>query len=256
MGSEVAQNSAPSETPVAMWTDVVDLRDFYASPLGQTARRLIARNIAEMWPDTKGLAVLGLGYAVPYLRPFREQAQRCFAMMPAPQGVLHWPPEGPNATALVEEEALPLPDMSVDRVLLVHAVEHAEALRPFLREVWRVLTGNGRLLIVVPNRRGIWARLDRTPFGHGHPYTVGQLKHLLRDNLFVPQQTRSGLFLPPFGGRLWLSSADAWEAAGTRAFPALAGVAMVEASKTLYAPTPVRARLRARVAAPGLAHLR
>jgi len=245
-----------------MWTDVVDLRDFYASPLGQTARRLIARQIAEMWPDTNGQSVLGLGYAVPYLRGFHQASTRCIAMMPAPQGVLHWPPEGPNATSLVEEEALPLPDMSVDRVLLVHAVEHAESLRPFLREVWRVLTGSGRVLIVVPNRRGIWARLDRTPFGHGHPYTIGQIRHLLRDNLFVPQQTRSGLFMPPFGGRLWLSSADAWEAAGARAFPALAGVALVEATKTLYAPTPVRAhahargRVRAGAAAPGLGRAR
>ncbi len=253
MGSEVAQNRAPSETPPAMWTDVVDLRDFYASPLGQTARRLIARHISDMWPDAKGQAVLGLGYAVPYLRALRGGSARCIAMMPAPQGVLHWPPEGPNATSLVEEDALPLPDMSVDRVLLVHAVEHAEALRPFLREVWRVLTGNGRVLIVVPNRRGIWARLDRTPFGHGHPYTVGQLSRLLRDNLFVPQQTRSGLFLPPLGGRLWLSSADAWEAAGSRAFPALAGVALVEATKTLYAPTPVRVGLRVRARVPARA---
>ena len=115
-----------------------------------------------------------------------------------------------------------------------------------------MLTGSGRVLIVVPNRRGIWARLDRTPFGHGHPYTVGQLKHLLRDNLFVPQQTRTGLFLPPLDGRLWLSAADAWEAAGARVFPALAGVALVEATKTLYAPTPVRVgmRVRARVQAP------
>ncbi len=258
MGSEVAQNPPPSETPARMWTDVVDLRDFYASPLGQTARRLIARRLAEIWPDAAGQSVLGLGYAVPYLRDYRKSAVRCLAMMPAAQGVLHWPPEGPNAAALVEEEALPLPDLSVDRVLLVHAVEHAEALRPLLREVWRVLTGNGRVLIVVPNRRGIWARLDRTPFGHGHPFTVGQIRRLLRDNLFVPQETRTGLFLPPFGGRLWLSSANAWEAVGSRVFPALAGVALVEATKTLYAPQPARQRVRARAPAtqPGLARQR
>ena len=106
MGSEVAQNPPPSETPARMWTDVVDLRDFYASPLGQTARRLIARRLAEIWPDAAGQSVLGLGYAVPYLRDYRKSAVRCLAMMPAAQGVLHWPPEGPNAAALVEEEAL------------------------------------------------------------------------------------------------------------------------------------------------------
>jgi SAM-dependent methyltransferase len=139
-------------------------------------------------------------------------------------------------------------------VLLVHAIEHAESLRPFLREVWRVLSASGRVLIVVPNRRGIWARLDHTPFGHGHPYTAGQLARLLRDNLFVPQQMRNCLFVPPLSGRLWLSSARAWERIGARLFPALGGVSIVEASKTLYAPTPVRIRARARVA-PATAEL-
>lgn len=226
-----------------MWTDVVDLRDFYASPLGQVARRLVAGQLRAVWPDLTGQSLLGLGYAVPYLRPFRAEATRTLALMPGPQGVLHWPPEGPNATALVEEEALPLPDLSVDRVLLVHALEHAEHLRVLLREVWRVLSGSGRVLIVVPNRRGIWARLDRTPFGHGHPYTAGQITKLLRENLFVPQQTRMGLFLPPLSGsRLWLRTAGPWERLGGRFFPALAGVAIVEASKTLYAPAPVRKR--------------
>jgi len=226
-----------------MWTDVIDLRDFYASPLGQVARRHVAGHLRAIWPDLSGQSILGLGYAVPYLRPFKGETSRTLAMMPGPQGVLHWPPEGPNATALVEEEGLPLPDLSIDRVLLIHALEHAESLRPFLREIWRVLSPAGRVLIVVPNRRGIWARLDRTPFGHGHPYTAGQLSRLLRENLFVPQQTRMGLFIPPFGGALWLRTAKVWEGAGRRFFPALAGVAIVEATKTLYAPSPVKKRV-------------
>ncbi|MBI3452229.1 MAG: methyltransferase domain-containing protein [Rhodospirillales bacterium] len=241
-----------------MWTDVVDLRDFYASSLGQAARRIIRRRLRAMWPDLSGQCVLGLGYATPYLRPFAAEAGRVIAMMPGAQGVLHWPYEGPNAAALVEEAELPLPDMSVDRVLLVHAIEHAEQLRPFLREIWRVLAGNGRLIVVAPNRRGIWARLDRTPFGHGHPYTTGQLSRLLRDNLFTPLETSTALYTPPFASRLWLTSAGAWERAGARWFPRFAGVVMVEASKTLYAPTTVLAsairRRQPAVAPPGLAH--
>jgi SAM-dependent methyltransferase len=241
-----------------MWNDVVDLRDFYETRLGQVTRHLIRRRVRALWPDLQGQSLLGLGYATPYLRQYREEAERVLAIMPAGQGVLPWPPEGPNAVALAEETELPLPDISVDRVLLVHGLECGEQVRDMLREVWRVMSGSGRLLIVVPNRRGIWARLDRTPFGHGHPFTVGQIRRLLRDNLFVPQETRTGLFLPPFGGRLWLSSANAWEAAGSRIFPALAGVALVEATKTLYAPQPVRQRARVRFAAPqpGLARQR
>ncbi len=224
-----------------MWTDVVDLRDFYASILGRVARRTIQARLREMWPDVGGQRMLGLGYATPFLRPFMGEAERVLALMPAGQGVLTWPPEGPNLTALVDEEDIPLPDLSVDRVILIHALEHSEALRPFLREIWRVLAASGRLIIVVPNRRGIWARLDRTPFGLGEPYTTGQLTRLLRENLFTPLANRSALFVPPFNSRLLVSSAPAWERIGERWFNRVAGVVMMEAGKQIYAPTAVRA---------------
>jgi SAM-dependent methyltransferase len=223
-----------------MWSDVIDLRDFYASSLGQVARRMIRRRLREMWPDLTGQRVVGLGYATPLLRPFMDESERVVAMMPAPQGVLHWPGEHLNATALIEETELPLPDMSVDRVLLAHALEHTEQLRPLLREIWRVLNPSGRVIVIVPNRRGIWARIDSTPFGHGHPYTAGQLSRLLRDNQFTPLATRSALYTPPVFSRLYLTSAGAWERLGERWFERFAGVVLVEAGKQLYAPTTVR----------------
>lgn len=227
-----------------MSTDVVDLRDFYESSLGQLARRMIRRRLREMWPDVRGQSLLGLGYAVPYLRTFQGEAERVLAMMPAPQGVMHWPTDALNATALAEESDLPLTNGSIDRVLLVHGIEHAEELRSFLREIWRVMAGGGRLIIVAPNRRGIWARFDRTPFGHGHPYTVAQLSRLLRDNLFTPLATRTALFTPPHASRLWLTSAGAWERIGERWFDRFAGVVIVEAAKQLYAPTAIPKRIR------------
>lgn len=230
-----------------MWTDVVDLRDFYATPLGQMARQLIRLRVRAMWPDLAGQSVLGLGYATPYLRQFREEAQRVIAVMPAQQGVLHWPPEGPNAVALADETELPLPDYSIDRVLLVHGLECGEHRRDMLREVWRVMTGSGRLLVVVPNRRGIWSRSDRTPFGQGHPYSTSQLSRLLRDNMFTPLQTSRALFIPPLRGRALLRTAAAWERVGTRLFPTFSGVIIVEAAKQIY-PAALQRPRRARSA--------
>ena len=43
--------------------DVIDLRNFYHSPLGQVVRRTIGRKIRQMWPDIKNFRVLGFGYA-------------------------------------------------------------------------------------------------------------------------------------------------------------------------------------------------
>src|SRR5690348_9462250 len=164
-----------------MSIDVVDLRDFYSNRLGAVARHVVGRGVRRRWIDTRGLRVLGLGYATPYLGLFREEAERCLAFMPASQGVVRWPSERPGLTTLVDEDNLPLPDASVDRVLLVHALEMSHHSTQLLREVWRVLSGNGRLLAVVPNRRGLWARMDTTPFGQGRPYSRSQIVHLLRE---------------------------------------------------------------------------
>jgi SAM-dependent methyltransferase len=229
-----------------MFNDVVDLRDFYRTSLGQMARRSIRARIRAIWPDVTGMSVLGLGYATPYLLPFADEARRVIAAMPAQQGVLHWPAEGAGRVALTDETELPLPDVSVDRVLLVHGLECSEQLRPMLREIWRVMADGGRLLCVVPNRRGIWARLDRTPFGHGHPYTPAQLSRLLRDTLFTPTQTEGALFVPPSRSRMVLASAPAWERVGPRWFGTFAGVLLVEAGKQIYAASPDGAPARAR----------
>lgn len=230
-----------------MWTDVVDLREFYDSLLGQLARRMIRRRIRLMWPSVAGESLLGLGYATPFIRPYFGQAERVLAAMPAQQGVLHWPVDQPGCVALVHENRLPFPDLSFERVLMVHALECSESLRPMLRETWRVLSDSGRVLVVVPNRRGLWARFERTPFGHGHPYSASQLSRLLRDNMFTPLRTEAALYAPPSRWRVLHRSAPAWERIGARWFPLVAGVTLVEAGKQIYAADPVRARRRARI---------
>ncbi len=221
-----------------MWTDVVDLNEFYRRPLGQVARRMIQRRIREIWPDLRGMSLLGLGYATPYLRPYRGEAQRVIAAMPAQQGVMPWPTGEPGLVTLTEEAELPFEDLSIDRLLMVHAVEHGEQLRAMMREAWRVLSDSGRILIVVPNRRGIWARLERTPFGHGLPYTNRQARRLLQDCLFTPVDASRALYIPPSRWRFVLSSAPAMERIGHRLFPTFSGVLLIEAIKQIYAAAP------------------
>ena len=218
-----------------MWTDAVDLRDFYTTALGRVARRMISQRVRAMWPDVRGLNVLGLGYATPFLGPFRAEAQRVAAIMPAGQGVMPWPAVGGCLTTLADETSLPFPDQFMDRVLVVHALECADRIRPLMREVWRVLADGGRLMVVAPNRRGLWARLERTPFGHGRPYTTGQLSRGLRDTMFTPYQSSTALYVPPMRSRMVLSSAAAWEKIGQRWFPTFAGVIIFEATKQIYA---------------------
>jgi SAM-dependent methyltransferase len=229
-----------------MWIDVVDLRDFYASDLGRVTRRMVRRKIRAIWPDVSGQNVLGLGYSGPYLQSFVGEAQRVISAMPAGQGVLHWPDDTANLTGLVDELELPFDDLSMDRVILVHALECADHVRPMMREIWRVLAGSGRLLVIVPNRRGLWARFELTPFGHGLPYSQRQLSRLLRDNLFTPIETHRALFMPPVRSRMMLSAAPALENIGSRFFSSFAGVNLVEAVKQIYAGQPLAERKQKR----------
>lgn len=239
-----------------MWSDVVDLNEFYRRPLGHVARRMIQRRIRTIWPDLRGMSLLGLGYATPYLRAYQGEAQRVIATMPAQQGVVPWPVNGPGLVALTDESELPFEDLSIDRLLMVHAVEHSEHLRTMMREAWRVLSDSGRILIVVPNRRGIWARLERTPFGHGLPYTNGQARKLLQDSLFTPVDSSRALYIPPSRWRFMLTSAPAVERVGRRLFPTFSGVLLIEAIKQIYAAAPkadVTVRRRKLVVIPGSA---
>jgi SAM-dependent methyltransferase len=234
-----------------MASDVVDLRDFYRTTLGQVARRVIRRAVQRVWPDLRGNRLLGIGYATPFLSALAPDTERTIGVMPASLGVLRWPPEGRNLVTLADEGELPFADYSIDRVLLVHALETSEEVRAMLKEIWRVLAGGGRLLIIAPNRRGIWARLDRTPFGSGRPYTMSQLSQLLRDEQFTPVGSDTALFIPPASSRVMLRSAAAWERVGRRWFPTFAGVVLVEATKQIYAkPSAAKAPRRRLVYAP------
>lgn len=215
--------------------DVTELRDFYARPIGQITRRVLTRRIRERWPNIKGQTLIGLGFATPYLGTFRAESRRVGALMPASQGALVWPSTGPAMSVLVDEERLPLPDNAVDRLIAVHCLEGAERVRPLLREIWRVLAPDGRLMMIVPNRRSMWARIDSTPFGSGRPFSRGQLEKLLADALFTPINWTHALHMPPFERRFILRSAANFERLGARVTPTFGGVIMVEAKKEVMA---------------------
>lgn len=236
-----------------MHVDIVDLREFYLSPLGKVAEHSITMALSSIWKSLPDERLVGLGYTLPYLDRFKAGAERAFSFMPAGQGAVNWPVIGLSATSLVFDEELPLPDASVDRVLMVHSLEFAESPRETLKELWRVLSPGGQLVIAVPNRRGVWARLDHTPFGSGRPYSRGQLISLLRETNFTPGAMTEALFFPPTRSRTVLSVRQSLERVGRHLWPAFSGVIIIEAHKRLYQGLPVAARASRRVFVPVLA---
>jgi len=232
-----------------MRRDVLELREFYASPLGRAARIIIARRLREAWGGAGGLDVMGLGYATPYLGAFKFAARRTIAAMPAAQGVEVWPTTGGVLACLTDERALPFPNALFDRVLVIHALEEADDPLGVLREVWRVLSPSGRVIVAVANRRGVWSNSESTPFGHGQPYTRGQLETLVREAELEPVAWSRALFAPPLQ---WTAPwAENLEQVGAKLWPGLSGLILLEAVKQTFAVKPRGRRMPVRVFAPG-----
>lgn len=221
-----------------MTPSAYQLRSFYKTLGGRIVRRLIRERIEKMWPEgSAGLRVMGAGYAAPYLGRYVGDSERTFCVMFTGQGVHHWPEDGENLVCLTDEMDLPFETNSVDRILLIHSLEFTGFLQPAFEEFYRVLKSNGRILVIVPNRLGFWARAVWTPFGRGTPYSAGQVEEFLKENLFIPVQTDYGLFIPPFKSQTLLRSAGLWEKAIHKILPAMGGLVFVEASKQIYAGT-------------------
>jgi SAM-dependent methyltransferase len=214
--------------------DIDRLQAFYGAPLGRLALDMVDKRVAALWPSADGLDVLGIGHADGLLERFRGGARRVIAAAPGEQGAERWPAEDKGLTTLVEDERLPFPDALFDRIVVCHALEEAESPHRLLREIWRVAAPEARILIIVSHRRGLWARAESTPFGHGRPYTRTQLNRLLEDAMFAPQASARALYAPPIDWGIITSAGDAWERIGRFGWSGFGGVLMIEALKRIY----------------------
>ena len=229
-----------------MRRDVLQLRTFYATPLGRAARDLVQRKLVEAWGDAHGLDVLGLGYATPYMEPFCAKARRTVAAMPAAQGVERWPHDSANQVCLAGEAALPFTNALFDRVFAIHCLEEGGDPVAFLSEVRRVLAPSGRLIVAVANRRGLWSRAETTPFGYGRPFSRGQLEEVVRAAGLEPAAWSRALYTPPFAMAAGL--AEPFEQVGARLWTPMSGLILLEAVKQIFAVKPRGAVAPARVA--------
>lgn len=220
-----------------MHLDVLELRNFYyRTGIGRAAQRAVRDRMIALWPPKPGLTVVGFGFAVPLLRPYLGTARRVIGLMPGQQGVMAWPVGMENVSVLCAEGYWPVASESVDRLVLMHGLETSENQSALLQECERVLAPGGKALFILPNRSGLWARRDGTPFGFGHPYSLGQIESQIRDHGFAPERHAAALFAPPSTRRFWLRTGSMWERIGDKLPMRFAGgVLMVEAGKEVPA---------------------
>lgn len=214
---------------------VVDLRSFYETALGRLTAEILSRKLKQLAGAGPGQTVMGLGFVLPYLAAMAREDAVSFAFMQARQGVIHWPAAGPNRSALVDDCDLPLVESAVDLAILVHGLEFSDTPEDTLHEIWRVLAPQGRLVLVIPNRRGLWAASEATPFGHGQPFSKHQIAELLKETKFEATRWDTALHFPPLRHRGAIAAARRFERLGSLTMSAFAGVNIVEAVKQVYA---------------------
>jgi SAM-dependent methyltransferase len=208
-----------------MRPSVTDLHRFYGSEVGRRVTARLLRLMKPVLAHQHHDRVLGLGYAGPYLDPLVGVVERVVLAMPPLQGVEPWPKGRPNLAVLAEPTALPWIDAVFDQVVMVHALEYADPARKVLREVWRVLSPSGRLLVITPNRSSLYTLVDSSPFGNGRPFSHTQLDQLLTEAMFEPVGWVKALAWPGFAGGPRI---DRWT---MKLAPRIGGVHLVLAHK-------------------------
>ena len=221
-----------------MHQEVQQLSNFYSNTkLGRSVKKILSDKVFHFWPNSNGLTIAGYGFPLPVLGSLVENSKRSFVLMPQKQGVISWPPNKKNICLLCEETQWPISTGLIDRLVIMHGLETSENSRDLLLEIYRVLGPGGRALFIVPNRSGLWARRDHTPFALGRPYSLGQLERQVADCGLLPKAHHAALFFPPSEANFWQKFSPTWEAVGSKLSQHFAGgVLMLEVYKQIPAP--------------------
>ena len=215
---------------------------WWDTPLGRSLLAAESELLGEAMEDVFGWELLQIGAwgnARELLARGRTRRQSLIAAPGFP----------PGADIIARPAHLPVTSDSIDAALLPHTLEFAPDPYAILREVDRVLTGEGQLLILGFRPWSLWglrARASRNGFPPGMRRVLSG--NLVREWLVllgyeVVAATRY-LYLSPWSGGLSLGKATERLLRPGFTYPLPAGAYLMKARKRVYTVTPIRPRLR------------
>jgi len=218
-----------------MFYNVDELTKFYKTFLGKVSVRIIEEKLKDIFQFSSNLKILGIGYPVPWLENLSNSAIDLFLAIPSQFSDYKWSRYQLNQTFVFEDIAIPIPDFYFERVFICHSIENSNEVEKLFKETWRVLDGQGKLILILPNRLGLWSRNENNPFGQGVPFTSFQISKLLNQYGFTNIKIYFSLFFPPSKNKIILNNADKFEYIFSKIFPSMGGIMIVEATKSMYA---------------------
>lgn len=214
--------------------NTLDIKAYYQSALGCITQMSI-EHILETLGHTVDIRLqerfVSLGYVIPFLFP--ENVNPVF--FPAQIGAIPWP-LNKNVCCLIDEKRLPLANQSVDLMYIIHGFEFIHNVKAFLEECRRVLKNTGKIVIIVPNRRSLWAHNIKSPMGFGHPYTLTQLRNLCDIHGWHISKYARGLYSPPYNSDFNLSISPLLDRCGRFLSGKFSGLIGIEICKKEYCP--------------------
>lgn len=159
---------------------------------------------------------------------------------------------GPAAGLVCSAGSLPFAADSLDVVVLPHVLEFSSNPHKVLREVERVLIGEGHLVLLGFNPWSLWGlwRLflswrDEPPWC-GHFYGLSRIRDWLSLLDFELVRAERFGYRPPIAGQRLRNRLKHLEPLGRHLWPWLGGVYLLVAKKRVIALTPLKMRWRAR----------
>lgn len=223
-----------------------DLHSWLRTPLGQRLYAIERRLASEALAQVFGWQLLQIGL-------WGEDDGLIADARTQRRSVLAW--HGHRSTSLAapvirsRTDELAIASDSVEAVLLPHTLEYEPEPHEILREVERVLSGEGHLIVFGFRPLSSWGirhLFARAGFPPGLERMIAERR--LRDWMkllgFEIVDSRRYLFTLPWGSAT--NSQSFVERAGEHLWPLFAGGYMIKARKRVYTLTPIRPRWRLR----------
>lgn len=220
------------------------LHDWLASPQGRSLVTAEAELLGEVLDDVFGWELLQIGM----WGPARALLGTCRTRR---QTIASSAPVQPGVDILARLPQLPIASDTVDNVLVPHTLEFESDPQAVIREVDRVLVGEGQLIVLGFRPFSLWGLRSRASQGDFPPgikrlLSEGRVRDWLALLGYEIVLSRHYLYRSP-----WRAPSTREDATGrllhrglTNPFPA--GAYVLKARKRLYTMTPIKPRLRER----------
>jgi SAM-dependent methyltransferase len=220
---------------------------WFNSPLGRTVFATELEQLQDILPDLFGYHILQYGYSAEtdYLASSRIVNKTTLFLDDAELN------KDLNAVQASAEE-LPIAADSIDVIVLPHILEYSKDAHKLLREMERVLIGDGHVVIIGINPISLWGLWhmflcwwSEMPWS-GRLISIPRIKDWLSLLDFEVEKTKCFFFSPPFRNQKILQKLMPLERLGCYCWPILGGLYVVVAKKRVVPLNPIKMQWRAK----------